>query len=167
MTTNLFTILSARGAVLVRAADYKISSRLTHAAGSSAVLNVPFGDWFTYVAGELSRYNPDIVVLMVGTNDIGFATAEAFGQDAGRMMDLLHGEGRTVAWVGLPAFGRADLARGAPAFDAAARAAAASRPWVVFVNVSSIAPDGDDGVHFGPAHARLLAQAVIAALFPD
>lgn len=166
MTTNLFAILSGYGAVPVRGADYKISSRLTRATGSSAVLGVPFSDWFSYVPGEMGRFDPDVVVFMVGANDAGFIDASTFGEDAGRMMDLLRRDGRLVAWVGLPSFVREDLARNGPPLNSAARAAAASRSWVTFVDTSAISPDGGDGVHFGPGQARLLAQAVVTALFP-
>ena len=48
-----------------------------------------------------------------------------------------------------------------------AQAAASTRDWVTFVNVANIVPDGDDGVHFSPGQARLLADAVVGALFPD
>jgi lysophospholipase L1-like esterase len=166
MTTNLFTILSRYGASPVRAPDYKISSRLTGASGTSAVLGVAFTDWFSYAADEMSRYDPDLVVFMVGANDAAFVDPDVFGAEAGRMMDLLRRDGRVVAWVGMPAFVRKDLAARAPLLNAAARASAGLRSWVVFVDTSDIAPDGDDGVHFSPGQGRLLAEAVIRAVFP-
>jgi hypothetical protein len=82
------------------------------------------------------------------------------------MMDLLQREGRLVAWVGMPSFVRGDLAASAPPLNAAARAAAAERDWVVYVDTAGISPDGGDGVHFSPGRGRLLARAVIDALFP-
>jgi lysophospholipase L1-like esterase len=166
LTTNLFAMLAARGAIPVRAADYKISSRLTAATGSSAILGLPFTDWFSAVQSEMALYDPDIVVFMIGANDAGFVDPADYEAAAGRMMDLMRRPGRVVAWVGLPAFGRADLAAAAPALNAAARDAAATRNWVTFVDVSMIAADGADGVHFSPTQAQLLAQAVIDALFP-
>jgi hypothetical protein len=167
MTTNLFRLLTARGAVPVRSADYKISSRLAGAGGRSAVLGVPFSDWFSYMPGEMSSYTPDVVVFMIGTNDAGYVNLDTYRGKVGAMMDLLEAPGRIVAWVGLPAFVREDLAANAPALNAIFAEEAASRPWVVFVDTSSIVPDAPDGVHFGPTRARLLAEAVIAALFPE
>lgn len=167
LTTNLVAILSAHGAEPVRSPDYKISSRLTAVSGSSAVLHVPFASWFSYMPDEMERYDPDLVVFMVGANDAGFADPERFGERAAAMMDLLRRDGRVVVWVGLPSFTRADLASSAPALNAASRDAAAGRDWVVFVDTSSIAPDGNDGVHFSPGHGRRLAEAVIRAMFPN
>lgn len=166
MTTNLFDILSGLGGLPVRAADYKISSRLADPSGYSAVLGVPFSWWLTYLPVEVGAYEPDLVVLMVGANDAVFVAPWLYGLRAAQTMDLFADGGPVLVWVGIPSLLRPDLAANAPALNEAARAEAEARDWVVFVDTSGVTPDGADGVHFGPARARLLAEAVVQALFP-
>ena len=166
MTTNLLNMLQQQGAIPVRAADYKISSRLVDPSGYSAVLGVPFSWWFTYVPNEMVRYDPDLVVLMVGGNDAVFVDAASYGRKAAEMMDSFEEGGRLFVWVGMPSFGRSDLAARAPSLNAAAKAEAESRDWVIFVDTTHVSADGGDGVHFSPVRARLLAEAVVEAVFP-
>ncbi|PFG73415.1 DUF459 domain-containing protein [Tepidiforma thermophila] len=177
MTVALFQAWSALGGVPVRGADYKISSGLVRS---------DFFDWPAYLAAEMARYDPDVVVFMVGANDANqVRSEEAYAARVGAVMDLLYRPGRTVVWVGQPNMGRPDLAASVPRVNAIFRAQAAARPWVLYLDAWALTsgPDGsytavlpdeagvprvmrtDDGVHFTPAGGRLLALAVIAALF--
>jgi hypothetical protein len=160
MTTTLFEMAGALGAVPVRAPDYKISSGLVN-RGYSYVLQVPFSDWYSYIQSEIATYQPDVMVFLVGANDLGYGDLEDYRTRAGTVMDLM--EGRRVAWVGIPNVpsDRAGIFNGIFAEEAA------KRPWVTFVDVSWIAPDASDGYHFsGPAAARVVAEAVMTAMFP-
>ncbi len=165
MTVAFFDLMTQRGAAPVRGADYKISSGLVN-KGSSAVLGVPFSDWFSYASEEMERYAPDIVVFMVGANDLSYAAAnpEDYRSRIGWMMDLLRAPGRVVLWVGQPAITRSDIALLVPGINALFRAEAAGRPWVTFVDASSIVPDAEDGVHLSPSAGRRLAGLVAAVL---
>ena len=119
MTLAFFELMRDRGAEPVRAADYKISSGLAN-RGSSAVLGVPFSDWPSYGAEEMARYTPDIVVFMVGANDLGYAAANPadYAKRVAAMMDVLRAHGRVVLWMGQPNLARADLAPLVPGLNA-------------------------------------------------
>nr|WP_297807824.1 DUF459 domain-containing protein [Tepidiforma sp.] len=177
MTVALLAGWSALGGVPVRGADYKISSGL---------MRPDFFDWPAYLAAEMARYDPDVVVFMVGANDANqVRSTEEYGARVGAVMDLLYRPGRTVVWVGQPNMGRADLAASVPRINAVFAEQAAARPWVLYLDTWALtsAPDGSyaaalpdehgtlqvvrvsDGVHFTPAGGRRLALAVIAALF--
>lgn len=177
MTVALFQAWSALGGVPVRGPDYKISSGLVRS---------DFFDWPAYLAAEMARYDPDVVVFMVGANDANqVRSEEEYAARVGAVMDLLSRPGRTVVWVGQPNMGRPDLAASVPRLNAIFQAQAAARPWVLYLDAWALTsgPDGrytavlpdengvprvmrtDDGVHFTPAGGRLLALAVIAALF--
>lgn len=177
MTVALFAEWSALGGLPVRGADYKISSGL---------MRPDFFDWPAYLAAEMARYDPDVVVFMVGANDANqVRSAEEYGARVGAVMDLLYRPGRTVVWMGQPNMGRADLAASVPRLNAIFAAEAGARPWVLYLDSWALtsAADGSyapalpdetgalqvirvsDGVHFTPAGGRRLALAVIAALF--
>jgi hypothetical protein len=74
--------------------------------------------------------------------------------------------GRIVAWVGMPAFTDAGLAAAAGRFNAIFADEAAKRPWVRYVDTSSITPDGPDGAHFGLSGAAAVANLIAAVLWP-
>jgi hypothetical protein len=163
MTVAFFSLMEERGHVPVRAPDYKISSGLVN-RGSSAVLGVPFNDWPSYMAQELTAFDPQVVVFMIGANDAGYAAANParYRELVGAFMDLL--EGRVMFWVGQPAITRGDLAPAIPGLNAIYREEAAKRPWVTFVDASWLVPSAGDGVHLSAGDGRQLAEAVVAAL---
>jgi hypothetical protein len=177
VTVALFQEWAALGGIPVRGPDYKISSGL---------VRQDFFDWPAYLAAEMQRYDPDVVVFMVGANDANqVRSEEEYAARVGAVMDLLQRPGRTVVWVGQPNMGRPDLAASVPRVNAIFRAQAALRPWVLFIDTWELtsAPDGSyaealpnadgtweviragDGVHLTPAGGRRIARAIIAALF--
>ncbi len=177
LTVALFREWAALGGVPVRGADYKISSGL---------MRPDFFDWPAYLAAEMARYDPDVVVFMVGANDANqVRSAEVYAERVGAVMDLLWRPGRVVVWVGQPNMGRPDLAASVPRINAIFQEQAALRPWVLYLDTWALTstPAGayaealpnaegvlevirvSDGVHFTPAGGRRLALAVIAALF--
>ncbi len=123
--------------------DYKVSSGLARP---------DFFDWPAEAATKLAEVNPDIVVATWGGNDsqaltdlsgevvVGLPenneaewTAE-YQQRAGDMMDQLTAGGRTLIWVGIPNDDNADVTARLAIQDEAAKAAAAERPGVIFVD---------------------------------
>uniref|UniRef100_UPI002ADD4A8E DUF459 domain-containing protein n=1 Tax=Tepidiforma sp. TaxID=2682230 RepID=UPI002ADD4A8E len=176
LTVALFAEWAARGGVPVRQASYQISSGLWRP---------DFFDWPAYLAAEMARYDPDVVVFMVGANDANQVTSsEVYAARVGAVMDLLYRPGRVVVWVGQPNMGRPDLAASIPRINAIFQEQAAARPWVLYLDTWTLtsAPGGgytdtlpdeygiprlarlSDGVHFTPAGGRILALAVVAAL---
>jgi uncharacterized protein len=167
MTLAFFDLMARSGAVPVRAADYKISSGLAN-RGSSAVLFDHYTDWPTYMAQEMATYEPTVVVFMIGANDAGYAAGnpEEYQARVAAFMDQLQAPGRFVFWVGEPTLTRPDLARNIPVVNAIYAEEAAMRPWVTFVDTTVVVADAGDGVHFSRGAGYVLAELVIAAIFP-
>ncbi len=123
--------------------DYKVSSGLSRP---------DFFDWPAHLSEVLPAVQPDIVVVTFGGNDaqgisiangefiIGDPVAnkeewsEEYTRRAGAVMDLLLEGGRTVIWVGIPNDDNPEVTERMAVQDQAARAAAATRPDVVFVD---------------------------------
>lgn len=123
--------------------DYKVSSGLARP---------DFFDWPAEMDRKLPEVNPDIVVATFGGNDgqglavesgqfiIGDPVAneaewtEEYKERAGAMMDQLLDGGRTLIWVGIPNDDNPDVTARMAVQDRAAKAAAAERPEVVFID---------------------------------
>jgi uncharacterized protein len=123
--------------------DYKVSSGLARP---------DFFDWPVALAEKLPSADPDIVVVTYGGNDAqGLAqpdgtfiigdpvaneaewTAE-YQRRVGVVLDLLLENDRTVIWVGIPNDDSPDVTARMAIQDRAAKAAAAERPEVVFID---------------------------------
>lgn len=193
----LKTALDATGVVQTEI-DYQMSTGLA---------NPRRLDWFARVGERLPEVVPDVVVTSFGGNDFlglvnvdgsvvaGDAVANedvwlpAYQQRAGEMMDLLGEGGRTVIWVGTANHPDPAASAGLAVQDKAAKAAAAERPSVVFIDTwdllagrnggwaefvidprdnAGIDARMGDGFHPNEAGAELLAaeidEAVRAAL---
>ena len=158
VTTSFFSMMSNRGATPVRQADYKLGSGLVNSAGYS-YFGLGFSDWFSYVQSEIATYDPDIMVFLIGANDLGYGNLGEYRRRVATMMDLM--QGRQVAWVGIPNVPGDNVY----AFNEIFASEAAQRSWVTFVDTSWVTPDGADGYHFsGPGTASAIAAAVVSAL---
>jgi hypothetical protein len=125
--------------------DYKVSSGLARP---------DFFDWPAELRSIIPDVEPDIVVVTFGGNDAQFL-ADASGavvarepspesdnaewraeyeRRVGEVMDFLAQDGRTVIWVGIPNDDNPDVTFRMQVQDEAAKAAAAARPDVVFVD---------------------------------
>jgi len=134
--------------------DYKVSSGLSRP---------DFFDWPSEMATKLPEVDPDIVVATFGGNDaqplsvadgefiIGDPVAneaewtEEYRQRVGAMMDQLTDGGRTLVWVGIPNDDNPDVTARMAIQDRAAKAAAAERPEVIFVDTWSRFSGRDGG----------------------
>ena len=123
--------------------DYKVSSGLARP---------DFFDWPAEMATKLPEVDPDIVVATFGGNDAqGLAVEDGtfivgdpvaneaewsaeYQQRVGDMMDQLTEGGRTLVWVGIPNDDNPDVTARMSIQDQAAKAAAAERPTVIFVD---------------------------------
>jgi len=123
--------------------DYKVSSGLARP---------DFFDWPAEMAAKLPEVDPDIVVATFGGNDAqGLAVEDGtfivgdpvaneaewsaeYQQRVGDMMDQLTEGGRTLVWVGIPNDDNPDVTARMSIQDQAAKAAAAERPTVIFVD---------------------------------
>ena len=174
--TALADDLRARGAIAATAEP--------DARRSSGLLSPGFFDWQTH-AREIVAADPDLVVLMLGTNDaaLDVFTPAAYEDAAARMMDAL--EGRTVMWVGIPNMADGALAERAREANEAAQRAARGRPWVHYVDTWDVTSRGgdyaatvdvdgvatalraDDGIHLTPAGGRVIAREIARAAVGD
>lgn len=130
--------------------DYKVSSGLARP---------DFFDWPAHFAQVLPAVDPDIVVVTLGGNDSqGLAIADGtfiaqsptgdaaddaewraeYGRRAGAVMDQLLADGRTLVWVGIPNDDNDDVTVRLRVQDEVAKAEAAKRPGVVFVDTWSL-----------------------------
>lgn len=138
----LQTLLDGTGIVTTEL-DYKVSSGLARP---------DFFDWPAEIDAQLPTVDPDIVVATFGGNDAqGLAVAggefivgdpvtnEAewtaeYQARVGAVMDQLLADGRTVIWVGIPNDDNPDVTARMAIQDRAAKAAAAERPDVIFID---------------------------------
>jgi len=189
----LQTLLDGTG-IVETSLDYKVSSGLARP---------DFFDWPAEIDRKLPEVNPDIVVATFGGNDaqglavgngdfiIGDPVAneaewtEEYQQRVGEVMDQLMEGGRTLIWVGIPNDDNPDVTARMAIQDRAAKAAAAKRPDVIFIDTWKrfsgrdgnwaefvIDPrDGegkdvraDDGFHLNQTGAEILAIDIAQAV---
>ena len=189
----LQTLLDGTGVVETQL-DYKVSSGLARP---------DFFDWPAEIDRKLPEVNPDIVVATFGGNDAqGLAVAngefiigdpvsneaewtEEYQQRVGAVMDQLLEGGRTLIWVGIPNDDNPEVTQRMAIQDRAAKAAAAERPDVIFIDTWKrfsgrdgnwaefvIDPrDGegkdvraDDGFHLNTTGAEILALDIAQAI---
>lgn len=123
--------------------DYKVSSGLARP---------DFFDWPAEIDAKLPEVDPDIVVATFGGNDaqglavesgefiIGDPVAneaewtQEYQARVGAVMDQLLADGRTLIWVGIPNDDNPDVTARMAIQDRAAKAAAAERPEVIFID---------------------------------
>ena len=189
----LQTLLDGTGIVTTEL-DYKVSSGLARP---------DFFDWPAEIDAQLPAVDPDIVVATFGGNDaqgladrsgefiIGDPVANEaewvaeYQERAGAVMDQLLADGRTVIWVGIPNDDNPEVTARMAIQDKAAKAAAAERPDVIFIDTWKrfsgrdggwaefvIDPrDGqgkdvraDDGFHLNQNGAEILAIDIAQAI---
>jgi uncharacterized protein len=189
----LQTLLDGTGIVTTEL-DYKVSSGLARP---------DFYDWPAEIDAKLPTVDPDIVVATFGGNDAQGLAVESgefivgdpvaneaewvaeYQERAGAVMDQLLAGGRTVIWVGIPNDDNPDVTARMAIQDKAAKAAAAERPDVIFIDTWKrfsgrdggwaefvIDPrDGqgkdvraDDGFHLNQNGAEILAIDIAQAI---
>jgi uncharacterized protein len=179
--------------------DYKVSSGLARP---------DYFDWNARLREQVPAVDPDIVVITFGGNDaqglldssggvVAFQpvpdsdNAEwraEYGERVGEVMDFLVESGRTVIWVGIPNDDDPDVTFRMQVQDETAKAEAAKRPSIVFIDTWKrfsgrtggwaeyvIDPrDGngkdvraDDGFHLNETGAEILALDIAEAIKSD
>lgn len=126
---------------------------------STGLARSDYFNWGARMAEIVETDAPEVVVFMVGANDgqailegdgtvvAQFDTpewTEAYRQRVEGMMDLVGGEGRRMVWVGEPNVGTGNVQRAVEIGNRLAAEAAATRPWVTYVDVADLlaGPDG-------------------------
>lgn len=175
---------------------------------SSGLARPDFYNWPEELARALPEVDPDIVVATFGGNDsqglsafqdeLQFVIGDPLDNEAewsaeytkraGDVMDLLLENDRTVIWVGIPNDDNPEVTAKLAIQDQAAKAAAAARPEVIFIDTWArfsgrdgnwaefvIDPrDGegkdvraDDGFHLNTNGAEILALDIAQAVRDD
>ncbi len=175
---------------------------------SSGLARPDFYNWPVELARALPAVDPDIVVATFGGNDsqglsafqeeLEFVIGDPLDNEAewsaeytkraGDIMDLLLEDGRTVIWVGIPNDDNPEVTAKLAIQDRAAKAAAAARPDVIFIDTWArfsgrdgnwaefvIDPrDGegkdvraDDGFHLNTNGAEILALDIAVVIQED
>ena len=179
--------------------DYKVSSGLARP---------DYFDWTARLREQVPVVDPDIVVITFGGNDAqGLLDATGgvvafqpvpdsdnadwraeYGKRVGEVMDFLVEDGRTVIWVGIPNDDDPDVTFRMQVQDETAKAEAAKRPSIVFIDTWSrfsgrtggwaeyvidprddIGKDvrADDGFHLNETGAEILALDIAEAIKAD
>lgn len=166
-----------------------------HSKVSSGLASADFYDWTVHAPEDLLKYNPEVAVFIIGTND-----AKALPQSAGNdpewrqrytdlveeMLGILIGNGRTVYWVGAPVVKDRSFSERVQVVNKIFQDVVALHPTAHYVDAydaladsdgkySNTLPDKDgdpvvvragDGVHLTPDGGDRLAKAVFDQLDP-
>jgi len=154
------------------------------------------GFWPKLAANDLAKYNPEVVVFIIGTNDYMVPQPQpldASGQPAWKaaytelvtqMLQVLSAGNRYVYWIGAPTLENPTQDAGVRQVNAVARAVVSTQRNATYVDAYQLFGDSqghyaaqlpgpggklelmrtDDGIHFTPAGADLLASTVFAPL---
>src|SRR5256886_6301426 len=162
---------------------------------SSGLLSPNFVNWPQHGADDMSLYNPEITVFIVGANDAKNLPDGATRDPAWRaqysalveeMLAVIGGNGRTVYWVGAPVMADATYSERVQGVNDVFREVAAKHSAVTYVDAYTLfsAPDGTyastlpvpggkvarvrgaDGIHLTPEGGDLLAETVFERLDP-
>ena len=165
------------------------------ARGSSGLLSPEFVNWPKRGGEDMSSYNPEVTVFVVGANDAK-TLQDGAERDADwrtrysalveEMLTVIGGNGRAVYWIGAPVMADAAYTERVKRVNEVFQEVAAKHPDVTYVDAYSVfsAPDGTfasmlpvpggrtarvrggDGIHLTPEGGDLLAEAVFERLDP-
>ncbi|HEV2310152.1 MAG TPA: GDSL-type esterase/lipase family protein [Acidimicrobiia bacterium] len=154
------------------------------------------GYWQRLAAADLAKYNPEVVVFIIGTNDFMVpqpqpvdasgqpAWKASYGELVAQMLQVLSAGNRYVYWIGAPTLQNPTQDAGVRQINAVARAVVSAQKNATYVDAYQLFSDSqghfatqlpgpggkletmrtDDGIHFTPAGADLLASTVFAPL---
>jgi uncharacterized protein len=163
---------------------------------SSGLLSPDFFDWSKNGAEDMSTYNPEVAVFIIGANDAKNLPKgadqdpvwrERYATVVERMLEVLVGNGRSVFWVGAPIMSDSAFSERVKGVNSVYEEVAARHPDVTYVDAFAVfsGPDGkfapslptgdgklvrvraQDGIHFTPAGGDVLASAVFDRLEPQ
>jgi hypothetical protein len=162
---------------------------------SSGLLSRDFVNWPKLGGEDMTLYDPEVAVFIVGANDAK-NIPEAAPRDpkwraqyaalVEEMLTILGANGRAVYWVGAPVMSDARYSDRVQGVNDVFREVAAQHPEVTYIDAYSLfsAPDGTfasmlpvpggnvvrvrgaDGIHFTPEGGDLLAGTVFERLDP-
>lgn len=131
----------------------------SHYQVSTGLSRPDYYDWPAHLEEDMNRYDPEVVVFLVGANDdqpvttAGGGVAEfgsaawrqEYGRRVGAVMDRLQAEHRLVVWVGEPVERAADFDARMRLIDEVEQEQAAIRPGVIFLDTRPVFADPGGG----------------------
>lgn len=177
------------------AADPTLRSGL-HYEIATGLSRPDYYDWPAAIAADAAAQRPEVAFIMFGGNDgQGIVSADGtvhetvdspgwraeYGRRVAAVMDSLRAEDRLVFWIGQPPMRSAGFDGRIDVINAVVAEQAADRPWVTFVDTSSVlgGPDGSyverlpgsdedlrqsDGIHLSRAGADRLARHLLSII---
>jgi uncharacterized protein len=160
---------------------------------SSGLLSPDFVNWPQHGSDDMSLYNPEVTVFIVGANDAKNLPEGATRDPKWRaqysalveeMLTVIGGKGRAVYWVGAPVMADATYSERVQGVNDVFRQVAAEHPDVTYVDAYALfsGPDGAfasmlpvpggkvarvrgaDGIHLTPEGGDLLAETVFEGI---
>ena len=160
---------------------------------SSGLLSPDFFDWPKNGAEDMSTYDPDVTVFIIGANDAKSLPRGADEDPQWRaryttvveeMLEVLAGGGRTVYWIGAPIMSDTAYSERVKGVNSVYQEVAAKHPDARYVDAFTIlsGPDGEfastlprddgrvvrvrarDGIHLTPDGGDVLARTVLEQL---
>ncbi|HEY8602385.1 MAG TPA: DUF459 domain-containing protein [Thermomicrobiales bacterium] len=132
------TSFGQRSGVVSTSTDGKISSGLANPA---------FFDWPARLSQAVASNPPDVVVIILGANDLNGVSSSAgyfapgtpgwmaeYGRRQAEIMDIVGKSGAQLYWIGQPPMRDPGQNNAAHAVNQSALAQIASRPWVHYVD---------------------------------
>jgi hypothetical protein len=132
------TSFGQRSGVVSTSTDGKISSGLANPA---------FFDWPARLSQAVAANPPDVVVIILGANDLNGVSSSAgyfapgtpgwmaeYGRRQGEIMDIVGKSGAQLYWISQPPMRDPGQNNAAHAVNESALAQIASRPWVHYVD---------------------------------
>jgi hypothetical protein len=125
-----------------------------HSKVSSGLESKDFYDWPQHAPEDLVKYDPEVAVFWIGTNDAKAAPQDVADDDAWRddytvrveeMLQTLIGDGRTVYWVGAPVVKEKSFAERVKVVNEVAAAVVAKHPEAHYVDAFTLFSDPDGG----------------------
>ena len=189
-------IRDAGDAFLDLASDTPLFDTTLHYENATGLTRPDFYDWPAALADDMESHRPEVAFIMFGGNDSqgilgpnGEAYAgpsdprwqEEYARRVAGVMDILRADDRIVFWVALPPMRDDGFDGRAEVMNDIYREAAASRPWMTYLDTDPVFgdddgeyverkadPNGDlldlrqdDGVHFSQPGATHLARVML------
>jgi hypothetical protein len=125
------------------------------AKGNSGLVQPQYYDWPKHLSQLLTQYQPDVVVVFIGANDVQdfyvdgilqqFGTAgweQAYAQRVATMMDEATDAGAKMLWVGMPIMKSATFSSSMEKLNTIYEAQAGSHPSVTYFSSWDLFTDG-------------------------
>jgi len=123
---------------------------------SSGLANPAFFDWPARLTQAMATNRPDVVVIVLGANDLNGVSGSAgyfangtpgwlteYGRRQGQIMDIVGQRGAQLYWLAQPPMRDPGQNSAAFAVNQSARAQIASRPWVHYVDTWTLFSDAN------------------------